>query len=129
MEYSVDGGSKWNDAKATATEIEAPEVGTKILVRTKATNDTLPGVAKELTVALDNISAAVAPKVTNDDIKNTVNGIDGTMEFSTDGISWTTYNATTPNLPDLTKKVDLKVRVKATDKKPASKIKILNFTE
>jgi hypothetical protein len=49
------------------------------------------------------------------------------MEFSTDGTTWTTYNAATPNLPDLTSTVALQVRVKATSTSFLGEVTTLNF--
>ncbi|MBC2727058.1 InlB B-repeat-containing protein [Desulfosporosinus sp.] len=64
-----------------------------------------------------NIGKAYGPAltdVTNDDRLNTMIGMTAVMEFSTDGTTWTAYNATTPNLPDLTGTVALQVRVAET---------------
>ena len=83
---------------------------------------------KDLDVAIANLKAAAAPDVVNDDAADTVSGIDRTMEFSTERTSWTTYNADTPNLPDLTGDVTLQVRVRETTKQPAGEIKSLTFT-
>ena len=49
--------------------------------------------------------------VTADDTANTLTGMTQFMEFSTDnGVSWTTYNEDTSNLPDLTGTLVLQIR-------------------
>jgi hypothetical protein len=97
--------------------------GTPLYFRVKATETAPAGAVQTLSVT----GRPAAPAVTSDDTANTVSGIDGTMEFSIDGATWTTYNATTPNLPVLTGTVTLRVRVKATSTTFSSEVKTLNF--
>ena len=122
VEYATDAAFTTGRMDGTGAVI-AVTPGTNLYFRVKATATTPAGVVQTLTVA----ARPVAPAVTADDTANTVAGIDGTMEFSTDGTTWTTYNAATPNLPDLTGKVALQVRVKATSTTFSSEVKTLNF--
>ncbi len=68
-----------------------------------------------------------APNVTGNDNTNILNGIDNTMEFSTDGgTTWTTYDGS--NLPLLNGDITIKVRIKETDTTYASAAVSINFT-
>lgn len=124
MEYSLnstDGtDGDWTACTDTDTSVSFAEGKVYVRQANKTTNNSLVA-----TVA----APAVAPSVTSDDSANTVSGIDGTMEFSTDGgSSWTSYDAGAPNLPDLTGTVTLQVRVKATANELPSEVKSLDFT-
>ena len=67
--------------------------------------------------------------VTMDDSANTLTGMDGTMEFSTDeGDTWTIYNEDSPNLPDLSGTLDILVRYAETDTHYAGPSTEFNFT-
>lgn len=125
MEFSLDGGATYfkvteNNMALTKAQINSISDIKDIRVRIKGlrtpagddqTIDILPGPA--------------APKVTGDDSANTVSGIDDTMEFSTDGINWTKYSGT---LPDLKGNVVLRIRIPAIDKTNAGKQTVLTFT-
>jgi peptidoglycan/xylan/chitin deacetylase (PgdA/CDA1 family) len=67
-----------------------------------------------------------APKVTADDVNNTVLGIDATMEYKLD--TATTYTKYTGTLPDLSGDHKLYVRVAAEGINPASDDTVLTFT-
>ncbi|SDH45450.1 cell wall-binding repeat-containing protein [Desulfosporosinus hippei] len=66
--------------------------------------------------------------VTSDDAANTMTGMTAAMEFSTDGTTWTAYNAEAANLPDLTGTLALQVRVAETATHTAGPATTFNFT-
>lgn len=65
----------------------------------------------------------------SDDVANTISGLTSAMEFSEDGTHWTTYNGTTPNLPDLTGKIALQVRMAETATQTAGPADTFTFTK
>ena len=71
---------------------------------------------------------ALADGATAYDRTNTVEGMTHNMEFSTDGDTWTVYNETTPNLPDLTGTVALQVRYAESENYLAGEATTFEFT-
>jgi len=67
--------------------------------------------------------------LSSDDSANTMSGLTSAMEFSVDGTHWTTYDETTPNLPDLTGKIALQVRMAETATQTAGPPTTFNFTK
>ncbi|WP_050740853.1 bacterial Ig-like domain-containing protein [Acetobacterium bakii] len=67
--------------------------------------------------------------VSRNDSKNTMSGLTAAMEFSEDGTHWTTYNETLPNLPDLTGKITLQVRMAETETQTAGPAENFKFTK
>jgi hypothetical protein len=67
--------------------------------------------------------------VSNDDSANTMSGLTSAMEFSVDGTHWTSYNKTPPNLPDLTGKLALQVRMAETATQTAGPADTFDFTK
>ncbi len=67
--------------------------------------------------------------VSRNDALNTLAGMAAGMEFSIDGgTTWTAYNATTPNLPDLTGTITIQVRYAATATHNAGEAMTFQFT-
>ncbi|MDI6704867.1 MAG: M6 family metalloprotease domain-containing protein [Bacillota bacterium] len=126
MEYSLNGGASYTAVSAdsqelTSAEIQAITSQNDILVRLKADLRIPAGQVQ----VIDILSGPAEPGVIGDDDANTVTGMDNTMEFSTDGSTWTRYDG---NLPDLSGNVTLKVRVAAAGTTLAGDIKTLTFT-
>jgi microcystin-dependent protein/putative cell wall-binding protein/2-oxo-4-hydroxy-4-carboxy--5-ureidoimidazoline (OHCU) decarboxylase len=89
---------------------------------------TVNGKSTTYTISVTKADGPALAGVTMNDATNTVSGMTAAMEFSTDGTSWTTYNAGTPNLPNLTGTVALQVRVAATATHSAGAGTTFNFT-
>lgn len=126
MEYSLDGGVHYlavtvADMELTPTQLNSIDAAKNIRVRIKAGQRTSAGPVK----IIDILPGPAAPNVTGDNNTDTVSGINNTMEFSTDGINWTTYNWI---LPDLTGNVTLRIRIPAINQTNASSITTLFFT-
>lgn len=81
------------------------------------------------TISIIKASGPALTGVSIDDAINTISGMTSAMEFSTDKITWTSYNAEAPNLPDLTGDVTLSVRFVATATHEAGSISTFDFTE
>ncbi len=126
MEFSLDGGFTYfvvtaNDMALTPAQLNSISDINDIRVRVKA-DLRVPAGDDQI---IDILAGPAEPKVTGKDSENTVSGIDDTMEFSTDGINWTKYSGT---LPDLHGNVVLRVRIPAIDKTNAGVAAILTFT-
>ena len=76
---------------------------------------TISGKTTSYTISVIKADGPALTGVSRDDALNTISGMTSAMEFSTNGSTWTTYNAEVPNLPDLTGTVKLYVRNKETD--------------
>ncbi|WP_121640898.1 DUF4073 domain-containing protein [Virgibacillus sp. Bac330] len=123
MEYSMDGGNKWKDV----TEVNMPlpsddlkriDSDTTIKVRFKNTKET---------ATIRFTACSKTPHVEGDNTKNTITGLDNTMEYSTDnGATWTRYDGTFH--VDLRGNLELIVRTAATGTTlPGCEVK-LNYT-
>ncbi len=125
MEFSLDGGIIYlkvtkNNMALTPIQINSISDVNDIRVRIKGLRT--PAGDDQI---IDILPGPDAPKVTGDNSANTVSGIDATMEFSTNGINWTKYSGT---LPDLTGNVELRIRIPAASKTNAGVQTILTFT-
>jgi len=127
MEYSKDGEVQYT--KYSASTI--PDLSGDHTVRVR-----LSAVASVSNAGLDTTLTYTKnppvpikpsnPTVTADDINNVIIGMNTTMEYSLDGVTYVAYNATT-NL-DLSGDKTVKVRVAAEGINPASDIVTLIFT-
>jgi hypothetical protein len=124
-EYSIDGGKTYKAATSNDMLLSNEEIST-----INSTNGILVRVIGTTQPLLIPIGQAAKINVSSNDDENIVFGLDGTMEFSTDqGSTWTKYNPTSPNLPDLTGNVTLTVRKFAVGSTPASAPVNLMFTD
>lgn len=126
MEFSLDGGTTYfevtkSNMALTPIQINSISDVNDIKVRIKA-DFRIPAGDDQI---IDILPGPAAPKVTGDDSANTVSGIDDTMEFSSDGINWTRYSGT---LPDLKGNVVLRIRIPAANQTNAGKQTVLTFT-
>lgn len=71
--------------------------------------------------------APSAPKISANDTRNILVGMDTSMEYSVDGGSWRTYDP--DNLPDLSGNHTVRVRLKAQGGTPAGEATTLRFTD
>lgn len=126
MEYSLNGGASYTAVSAGNQELNPAEIQAitpqnDIMVRLKADFRIPAGEA----LVINILAGPDEPGVVGDDDANTVAGIDNTMEFSTDGSTWTRYDG---SLPDLSGNVTLEVRVAAAGTTLAGSIRTLIFT-
>ena len=123
MEYSTDGGSTWR----TYDESHAPvfDGAVTVTVRVKETETTLAG---NITTVSFTKNPQAAPTVITDDVNNRLTGLDGTMEYSTDGGSaWTTYDSSSE--PVFNGNVTVLIRKKETSNYAMGDVTTVRFTE
>jgi hypothetical protein len=89
---------------------------------------TVNGQTASYTIIIEKADGPALAGVSHNDAANLVTGMTEAMEFSMDGVSWTAYNAATPNLPTLTGTEVLQVRVKETATHLAGAPKTFAFT-
>ena len=119
MEYSIDGGTTWNDYN---NELSFPGKVT-VQVRYKET-ELLE--ASEITEVIFTKNTPEAPNVSGNDEENTLQGADETMEYSIDdGTTWDDYN----NDLIFQGKVTVQLRYKETELLTASKVVKVEFTK
>lgn len=123
MEYSMDNGNSWKSVtevnmRLTSEELRNIRPNTIMKIRFKKTTE-----AAKISFA----ACSKTPNVVGDDSKNTITGLDNTMEYSIDnGLTWTRYNGTF-NV-SLKGNVELHVRTAATGTTLPGKDVILHYT-
>ncbi len=122
MEYSIDNGETWKNVtkiNMTLPEEDFININPESIIKVRFKNTTE-------TTEISFTTCEEIPNVEGDDSKNTISGLDDTMEFSTDnGGTWTAYNGKF-NV-GLRGNVDLYVRYKATGTTFASEYKLLKY--
>lgn len=87
------------------------------------------GKEATFTISIIKADGPALTGVSRDDALNTLNGMVTGMEFSTDGgATWTAYNATPLNLPDLTGNITIQVRYAETETHVAGPAMTFVFT-
>ncbi|GAA0741084.1 DUF4073 domain-containing protein [Clostridium oceanicum] len=123
MEYSIDNGKTWNNVTEVNMKLTSEDfikINPESIIRVRFKNTT---EASEISFA----ACTRVPNVEGDDSKNTITGLDDTMEYSIDsGETWTSYNEEF-NV-GLRGNVNLYVRYKATGTTFAGEYKVLNYT-
>ncbi|MCM1988357.1 bacterial Ig-like domain-containing protein [Oceanirhabdus seepicola] len=89
---------------------------------------TINGKTATFTISVDKADGPAVTGVTSDDAANTITGITRNMEFSIDGVNWEYYSTEISNLPDLTGRVALQVRIAETATHKAGPATTFNFT-
>lgn len=126
MEYQIDEG-EWIKYDASAL----PDLSGNKIVKIRVAADLATGTpaGEETTLVFTaNPTAPSAPVVTMDDVKNTIVGLDATMEYQLDGGEWTRYDSS--SIPPLNGNKTVKIRFAAdlaTDT-PAGEETTLIFT-
>ncbi|EHQ88486.1 InlB B-repeat-containing protein [Desulfosporosinus youngiae] len=98
----------------TITHANVSGFDSTAVAATQTLTVTVGGKTITYTIAVAKADGPDLVGVTSDDAANTMTDMTAAMEFSTDGTTWTAYNAESPNLPDLTGTVALQVRVAET---------------
>ena len=90
---------------------------------------TVGGKTATYTISIIKGDGLALTGVSRNDGQNTLSGMTAAMEFSTDGGStWTSYNAASSNLPDLTGDIEIQVRYAETATHEAGAAMTFSFT-
>jgi hypothetical protein len=122
MEFSLNNGTSW----ASVTESNIPrsvfgDTAGTIIIRIAAT-ETVPS-SSIASVAVPAVATMTPAGVVLDMRNETVTGVSNTMEFSTNGTSWTAITASPLNITNLISAVNdvtLRIRYRAANGEPAS---------
>ncbi|MDG0810444.1 S-layer homology domain-containing protein [Cohnella rhizosphaerae] len=123
MEFKGGNAETWT--KVTGTSVIGLAPGSYD-VRVAATESDFASIPAQVTIHDSDAILPAAPEVSADDVKNTIVGLDTTMEFSVDGDAYVRYDGT--NMPLLSGEHTVQVRVAASGSVPAGPSTTLIFT-
>ncbi|MCI3919627.1 S-layer homology domain-containing protein [Paenibacillus sp. TRM 82003] len=127
---NIDG--EWQQIDNSTLTFTNVNPGTVYQLRYKRTDTVLASAVQSLVVTIESIRPAAAPVIEYSDVFNEIQlNEDHEYSVSSDSVDgdgiWLTYNGLGSG-PDISGEVTVKVRLKATETRPASEIRTIRFT-